>query len=118
MAFTAGGRFLRATPAYPLPRQGVRWRCPQRAILAGGHLVSSLWGLKTRAVPAGVAAFRSNHSSKIPKNECLRNLFIKLTDFDSTSSVMTLIQINPKVDSIYIDHKYYPLKHFSMKFYY
>ena len=70
MAFTAGGRFnfitakgatsvqeehfhsvyfAAGTASASLPRQGVRRRCPQRAILAGGHLVSSLWGLKTRA---------------------------------------------------------------------
>src|SRR5699024_51459 len=71
MAFTAGGRFnfitakgatsvqeehfhsvyfAAGTASASLPRQGVRRRCPQRAILAGGHLVSSLWGLRTRAV--------------------------------------------------------------------
>src|SRR5690625_5190135 len=71
MAFTAGGRFnfitakgatsvqeehfhsvyfAAGTASASLPRQGVRRRCPQRVILAGGHLVSSLWGLRTRAV--------------------------------------------------------------------
>src|SRR5690625_3146011 len=70
MAFTAGGRFnfitakgetsvqeehfhsvyfAAGTARASLPRQGVRRRCPQRAILAGGHLNHSLRGLKTRA---------------------------------------------------------------------
>ena len=70
MAFTAGGRFNfitaqgrhlfkkntftvstlpRARLEPPCPGKGYAGVCRGRAILAGGHLVSSLWGLKTRA---------------------------------------------------------------------
>src|SRR5699024_1579268 len=42
--------FAAGTASASLARQGVRRRCPQRAILAGGHLVRSLCGLRTRAV--------------------------------------------------------------------
>jgi len=46
MAFTAGGRFLAGTAICLLTRT-----------------IRSLWGLRTRAVPAGVTALRYSHSS-------------------------------------------------------
>jgi len=51
MAFTAGGRFLAGTAWTSLPWQGKGYAGDRlgRAILAGGHLNRSLWGLKTRA---------------------------------------------------------------------
>src|SRR5699024_5575572 len=70
MAFTAGGRFNfitaqgrhlfkkntftvstlpRARLEPPCPSKGYAGDCRGRAILAGGHLNRSLWGLKTRA---------------------------------------------------------------------
>src|SRR5699024_10906110 len=68
-------------------------RTLSQCLLCRGHGLSlltrtnrSLWGLKTRAVPAGVAALRYSHSSSIPKNEHLRNLFVKRLDFYSINS--------------------------------
>src|SRR5699024_11561426 len=105
----------------------VKWSyvvCRWRSILASGHLVRSLLGLKTRAPRKlfankqccsheeqdvlvsklvidvtdfsrpGVAAFRSSHMSKIPLNACLRNSFVKPSDFHSINSKMKLTKVN------------------------
>src|SRR5699024_8605671 len=108
----------------PCPGKGYAGVCRGRAILAGGHLVSSLWGLKTRAPRKlvankqccsreeqdvlvsklvidvtdfsrpGVAALRSSHMSKIPLNACLRYSFVKPSDFHSINSKMKLTKVN------------------------
>src|SRR5699024_5676669 len=51
LSYVKGGTLSAGTTSASLPRQGVRRRCPQRAVLAGGHLASSLWGLRNVLFP-------------------------------------------------------------------